>query len=67
MRLRSLGLSSTACGSGPLLLFQYRHANNQAYIESMRPRCVELARALKKTGSFYYPARSTGGHRPVGG
>src|SRR6185503_17675181 len=26
----------------------------QAYIEYMRPRCVELARVLKKTGSFYY-------------
>jgi len=23
-------------------------------IEFMRPRCVELARVLKKTGSFYY-------------
>ena len=26
----------------------------QAYIDYMRPRCVELARVLKKTGSFYY-------------
>ena len=26
----------------------------QAYIEFMRPRCLELARVLKKTGSFYY-------------
>lgn len=26
----------------------------QAYIDYMRPRCVELARVLKMTGSFYY-------------
>ena len=26
----------------------------QAYIEFMRPRCVELHRVLKPTGSFYY-------------
>src|SRR6202035_4747837 len=31
-----------------------RHASTQAYIEFMRPRCVELARVLKATGSFYY-------------
>jgi len=34
--------------------FDDRHASTQAYIEYMRPRCVELARVLKKTGSFYY-------------
>lgn len=34
--------------------FQDRHASTKAYIEYMRPRCVELARVLKKTGSFYY-------------
>jgi hypothetical protein len=34
--------------------FEDRHANTQAYIEYMRPRCVELSRVLKKTGSFYY-------------
>jgi len=34
--------------------FEDRHANTQAYIDFMRPRCVELARVLKKTGSFYY-------------
>jgi len=34
--------------------FKDRHASTQAYIEFMRPRCVELARVLKKTGSFYY-------------
>jgi len=34
--------------------FEDRHASTQAYIEYMRPRCVELARVLKDTGSFYY-------------
>ncbi|MEK6674859.1 MAG: DNA methyltransferase, partial [Planctomycetota bacterium] len=34
--------------------FEDRHASTQAYIDYMRPRCVELARLLKKTGSFYY-------------
>jgi len=34
--------------------FQDRHASTQAYIDFMRPRCVELARVLKKTGAFYY-------------
>jgi len=34
--------------------FEDRHASTQAYIEYMRPCCVELARDLKKTGSFYY-------------
>lgn len=34
--------------------FEDRHASTQAYIEFMRPRCVEIARVLKKTGSFYY-------------
>ncbi len=34
--------------------FEDRHASTQAYIEFMRPRCVELGRVLKKTGSFYY-------------
>src|SRR5438034_7862410 len=34
--------------------FEDRHASTQAYIEFMRPRCVELARVLKETGSFYY-------------
>ena len=34
--------------------FDDRHANTHAYIDYMRPRCVELARVLKKTGSFYY-------------
>jgi DNA modification methylase len=34
--------------------FDDRHESTQAYIEFMRPRCVELARVLKQTGSFYY-------------
>ena len=29
-------------------------AITRAYIATMRPRCVEMARVLKKTGSFYY-------------
>ena len=34
--------------------FDDRHASTQAYIEFMRPRCVELHRVLKQTGSFYF-------------
>jgi DNA modification methylase len=34
--------------------FEDRHASTKAYIEYMHPRCVELARVLKKSGSFYY-------------
>jgi site-specific DNA-methyltransferase (adenine-specific) len=34
--------------------FEDRHESTQAYIEYMRPRCVEMARVLKKTGTFYY-------------
>jgi len=34
--------------------FEDRHASTQAYIEFMRPRCEQLARVLKTTGSFYY-------------
>jgi DNA modification methylase len=34
--------------------FDDRHESTQAYIDFMRPRCVELARVLKRTGSFYY-------------
>ena len=34
--------------------FEDRHESTQAYIEFMRPRCMELARVLRKTGSFYY-------------
>ena len=41
-------------GSGFDPPFEDGHAGTQAYIEYMRPGCVELARVLKKTGSFYY-------------
>src|SRR5947209_16624481 len=34
--------------------FEDRHASTQAYIEFMRPRCEQLIRVLKDTGSFYY-------------
>ncbi|WP_149113121.1 DNA methyltransferase [Limnoglobus roseus] len=34
--------------------FDDRHGSTKAYIDFMRPRCVELARVLKKTGSFYF-------------
>jgi DNA modification methylase len=34
--------------------FEDRHASTQAYIEFMRPRCVELHRVLKGNGTFYY-------------
>jgi DNA modification methylase len=34
--------------------FEDRHESTRAYIDYMRPRCVELARVLKATGSFYY-------------
>jgi DNA modification methylase len=34
--------------------FEDRHASTEAYISYMRPRCEELHRTLKGTGSFYY-------------
>jgi DNA modification methylase len=34
--------------------FADRHESTAAYIDFMRPRCLELARVLKKSGSFYY-------------
>ena len=34
--------------------FEDRHESTRVYIDYMRPRCVELARVLKKTSSFYY-------------
>ncbi|MCE5231423.1 restriction endonuclease [bacterium] len=34
--------------------FEDRHISTQAYIDYMRPRCVQLHRVLKVTGSFYY-------------
>ncbi len=43
-----------AQASGYSARMGHRHASTAAYIDYMRPRCVELARVLKKTGSFYY-------------
>jgi site-specific DNA-methyltransferase (adenine-specific) len=34
--------------------FEDRHASTEAYIQFMQPRCVELHRVPKPTGSFYY-------------
>ena len=34
--------------------FDDRHESTKAYIDFMRPRCAELHRVLKDTGSFYY-------------
>ncbi len=34
--------------------FDDRHESTAAYIDFMRPRCIELARVLKPTGSLYY-------------
>jgi DNA modification methylase len=34
--------------------FEDRHESTRAYIDYMRPRCQELHRVLKKTGSLYY-------------
>ena len=34
--------------------FEDRHASTNEYIKYMHPRCEELHRVLKKTGSFYY-------------
>ncbi len=34
--------------------FVDRHESTKAYIDYMRPRCMEIARVLKTTGSFYY-------------
>ena len=42
--------------------FEDRHASTRAYIDYMRPRCMELARVLKKTGSFYYHCDWHAGH-----
>src|SRR5271156_5578122 len=33
--------------------FDDRHESTKAYIYYMRPRCAEMSRVLKKTGSFY--------------
>ena len=37
-----------------MLTFTERPESTQAYLDVMRPRCVELARVLKPTGSFYF-------------
>jgi DNA modification methylase len=34
--------------------FDDRHTSTHAYIDFMRPRCEQLARVLKPTGTFYY-------------
>ena len=34
--------------------FDDRHESTQAYIDFMRPRCIQLHRVLRDTGSFYY-------------
>ena len=34
--------------------FEDRHENTKAYIDYMRPRCVQLARVPKKTGNLNY-------------
>ncbi|MHB8442632.1 MAG: DNA methyltransferase [Candidatus Tyrphobacter sp.] len=34
--------------------FEDRHESTRAYIDFMRPRCVELGRVLKKDGAFFY-------------
>ena len=54
MRSQGSGFRSEprAQASGFLAPFEDRHASTQAYIDFMRPRCVELARVLKNTGSF---------------
>lgn len=41
-------------GSGFHAYIEDRHASTAAYLDYMGSRCVELARVLKKTGSFYY-------------
>jgi DNA modification methylase len=34
--------------------FEDRHENTKAYIDYMRPRCVQLARVLKKKSHYGY-------------
>lgn len=34
--------------------FDDRHASTEAYIDFMRPRCEQLARVLRPTGTLYY-------------
>jgi DNA modification methylase len=42
--------------------FEDRHESTRTYIDYMMPRCRELARVLKKTGSFYYHCDWHAGH-----
>lgn len=42
--------------------FEDRHRSTMAYLEFMEPRCKELARVLKATGSFYYHCDSHASH-----
>src|SRR5271166_1887388 len=39
--------------------FEDRHESTHAYIEFMRPRCVEMGRVLKNSGSFTITAIGT--------
>ena len=48
--------------TGETRAFEDRHASIQAYIEFMRPRCAELVRVLKPSGSFYYHCDWHAGH-----
>ncbi|HEY5296637.1 MAG TPA: DNA methyltransferase [Verrucomicrobiae bacterium] len=45
--------------------FEDRHESTRAYIDYMRPRCVQLARVLKKTGSFYYHCDWHASHKVI--
>lgn len=42
--------------------FKDRHESTKAYIDFMRPRCVELHRVLKATGSMYFHCDWHAGH-----
>ena len=42
--------------------FDDRHASTQAYIEFMRPRCEQMHRVLKTTGSFYFHCDDNASH-----
>ena len=45
--------------------FEDRNESPRAYIATMRPRCEEMARVLKKTGSFIACGSFIGGQRPA--
>jgi DNA modification methylase len=40
--------------SGDRRAFEDRHGSTAAYLDFVRPRCVEVARVLRPTGSLYY-------------